>query len=231
MTLHVRCPLSWTFHFRPKGAAVQALFVHGMGRSPLSGWRLLARLRRAGFRTHTLGYATPLQTFDSIKKRLVVQLEALSATDDDYIVIGHSLGGVLLRAAIAGLPPGTHPPRQIFLLGSPIQAARLAQALQRHWLYRILAGDCGQLLASPARMAAIGSTPIPTLCILGITGWKGRLNPFEGAENDGIVSVLEARAPWAEKEIRIPAIHTCLPSNRQVSGIILAQLAASSVSD
>lgn len=37
---------------------MRVLFVHGMGRTPLSGWPLLHRLRQAGLRTTTFGYTT-----------------------------------------------------------------------------------------------------------------------------------------------------------------------------
>ena len=205
---------------------MQALFVHGMGRSSLSGWRLLARLKAHGITPHAFGYVATFQSFDSIRKRLVSKIHALS-TDGDYVLIGHSLGGVLIRSAVASLPPGSRQPRQIFLLGSPIRPARLAQKLQRNWIYRVLAGDCGQLLASPARMTQIEAGSVPTTSILGVTGWAGRLNPFDGEMNDGIVSVSEASAAWIAEEIRVPAIHTTLPSNSRVSKIILERITSS----
>lgn len=203
---------------------MQAMFVHGMGRSPLSGWRLLVRLRARGITTHTFGYAATFQEFASIRKRLVVKIQAISA-QGDYVLIGHSLGGVLLRAAVASLPAGTRLPRQIFLLGSPLKPARIAQKLQRNWVYRALARDCGQLLASSARMAQIEPGSTPTISILGITGWKGRLSPFHGEMNDGIVSVSEASADWIAEEIRIPVIHTYMPSSRRVARTILERIA------
>lgn len=204
---------------------MQAIFVHGMGRSTISGWQLLARLKAQGITPHAFGYAATFQNFASIRKRLVAKIHTLSA-DGDYVLIGHSLGGVLLRAAVASLPPETRQPRHVFLLGSPIKPARLAQKLQRNWIFRVLAGDCGQLLASPTRMAQIGAGSVPTTSILGVTGWKGRLNPFQGEMNDGIVSVSEASAEWIAEEIRIPTIHTYLPSNNRVSKIILERIAS-----
>lgn len=148
---------------------MHALFVHGMGRTPMSGWRMLAKLRARGIATHTFGYATSLQDFDSIRNRLATNIGALS-TQGDYVLIGHSLGGVLLRAALATLPTNTRLPRRVFLLGSPILSARLARTLQRNWIYRALTGDCGQLLSDSARMAHIGPSPVPVTSILGVTG-------------------------------------------------------------
>lgn len=202
---------------------MHALFVHGMGRSPLSGWRMLLRLRAAGIKTHTLGYVATFQNFESIRQRLVAHVRTL-ASQGEYVLIGHSLGGVLIRAAIAALPPEINPPRQIFLLGSPIQASLYAMKLQRNGLFRLLAGDCGQCLASPIRMADIGAVDVPTTSIVGVAGWRGWPSPFKGELNDGIVSISETHADWISEEIRLPMWHTYLPSKKQIADIILARL-------
>lgn len=210
---------------------MHALFVHGMGRSPLSGWRLLVRLKARGIAPHAFGYVTTFQDFAATRNRLVTRIHALAA-QGDYVLIGHSLGGVLLRAAIAALPPGTRLPRQLFLLASPVKPARLAIKLKRNWVFRVLAGDCGQLIASQARMAQIesGSNPvnsIPVTSIVGVKGWQGRLSPFSGELNDGIVSVSEVSAQWIAEEIRVPVIHTYMPSSRQVAQIVAERIVSS----
>lgn len=209
---------------------MHALFVHGMGRSRLSGWRLLARLRAHGIIPQAFGYTTPFESFDSIRARLTRRIIDLAA-EDDYVLIGHSLGGVLIRGALAGLPTASRPPHRIFLLGSPTKAAMLARKLAHNVIFRMLAGDCGQLLASPTRMASVASTAFPTTNIIGTSGWKGRLNPFQGEPNDGIVAVSEVSAAWSSEQRFIPAIHTYLPSNREVSRLILTRIAGASNPD
>lgn len=204
---------------------MRALFVHGMGRTPLSGWRLLARLRAKGISTQSFGYAATFQGFAAIRNRLVRRVTAL-AVKGEYVLIGHSLGGVLLRAAVASLPAGTRLPQRIFLLGSPVQPARIAQKLQRNWLYRMLTGDCGQLLGSQARMVQIGTGLIPTTSILGVAGWRGRFSPFRSEMNDGIVSVSEGSAEWIAEAIHLPVIHTYMPSSKHVARIILERIAS-----
>lgn len=203
---------------------MQALFVHGMGRTPLSGWRMLRRLRAHGVQTHAFAYFTSLHDFAAIRSRLAARLRALAA-DGDYVVIGHSLGGVLLRAALAELP-GDAKPRRLFLLGSPVAASRIAHRLRRTWPFRVLAGDCGQLLGSAARMADIGPSDVPTTAIVGDRGWRGRLSPFGDAPNDLLVAVAEAHADWADEEIRVPVAHTWLPSDARVSRHIVERLGA-----
>ena len=203
---------------------MQALFVHGMGRSPLSGMPLLLQLRRGGLRASTFGYSVALEAFPEIRERLVARISRL-ADKGDYVVVGHSLGGVLLRAALNSLPPAVQPPRHLFLLGSPVQPSRFAQKLGANPVYRGLAGDCGQLLGSTARMGEIGPMAVPTTAIVGRRGLPWPAAVFAGEANDGVVSVSEASAEWIRDQVLVDCVHTLLPSNRRVGEIILERLA------
>lgn len=196
------------------------LFVHGMGRTPLSGWRLLRRLRRAGLKTATFGYSVVFENFDIIVARLRTRIAPLAATED-YMVIGHSLGGVLLRAALNSLPPGTALPRHVYLLGSPVLASRVAARLQNYGLFRILTGDCGQLLGSVDRMSMIGPPAVPATGIVGTRGISNWFGIFGDEVNDGLVSVSEVNAPWLTSCVQVPVFHTLLPSSALVADIIL----------
>lgn len=184
---------------------------------------MLRRLRGAGFKTETFGYSSALHSFDSIVARLTRRLLAL-AEAGDYVVIGHSLGGVLLRAALTSWPDAFAHPQHVFLLGSPQQASRLAISLRRNSLFKLFAGDCGQLLGSPSRIGAIGALSIPTTGIAGVRGLRGRLGPFGDEANDGVVAVSEVVAPWLSNQIEVPVVHTLLPSSALVTSIVLRGL-------
>jgi hypothetical protein len=194
-----------------------------MGRTPLSGWPVLRQLRRAGLATHTFGYAVSLDDFASIRRRLAARVMTL-AQRGDYVLIGHSLGGVLIRAVLNGLPPGAPRPRHVFLLGSPQRPARLAQKLRANRLYRALTRDCGQLLGSPERMASVGAVTVPTTSIAGIGGPSRGLGAFRGEPNDGVVSLAEVSADWITDQVQLPTLHTLLPMSRGVAQIILQRL-------
>ena len=203
--------------------SVYALFIHGMGRSPVSGWPLLSYLRRNGLATTSFGYAVSREDFDAITTRLVAKIRLLAARDD-YVLIGHSLGGVLLRAAVNRLPRDVRPARRLFLLGSPLQPARLGQRFYDHPIYRLITRDCGQLLGSTTRMAAIGPVNVPTTSIVGTRGPAIQRGPFGGEPNDGVLTVSEVSAPWITDQVRLATIHTLLPSSREVASIILERL-------
>jgi len=206
---------------------MQLLFVHGMGRSPLSGWPMLRRLKRRGIAVATFGYVTARPDFEAIRQRLQARIERL-AQQGDYAFAGHSLGGVLLRAALANLPPEVAPPKRLFLIATPVHASRLARKFQHRLAYRMLTGDCGRLLASDARMAALPLPCVPTTAIIGTRGLPWKPDPFLGEPNDGVVAVSEVCAGWLADQVRIPAVHTLIPASRAVADIILRRLSPDS---
>lgn len=202
---------------------MRILFVHGMGRTPLSGVPLLSQCRKNGVSTSTFGYTTALHDFASISDRLSKRIADI-ASQGDYVLVGHSLGGILIRSAISDLSVTVTLPKHVFLLGSPIAASRMAKKLQQQWLYRLLTGDCGQLLASDERMARVAALTIPTTSIVGIKGINGKYSPFFDELNDGVVAVSELAADWIGKEIRVPVMHTLLPASRLVADLVLKNL-------
>ena len=202
---------------------MQALFVHGMGRTPLSGWPMLRHLKLARIQVSTFGYMAGVEAFARIEARLCKRLAAL-ASKGEYIVIGHSLGGLLLRAAVNSLHPNTQRPEHVFLLGSPVQASRLAHRLQRKLLYRLLTGDCGQMLASAERMSAVAPPNVAVTAIAGTRGLRGCGSPFYGESNDGVVSLSEVSATWLGEPLQVPVVHTLLPASKHVAELILARV-------
>ncbi len=201
---------------------MHALFIHGMGRSPLSALPLLSRLKTGGLVTSTFGYATVFHDFPAISRRLATRISELAARGD-YVLIGHSLGGVLLRSALSSLPGDTRQPSHVFLLGSPVLPSRLAQKMGSNRVFRAVTKDCGQLLGSDDRMASI-ATVARTTSIIGTKGLIGRLSPFGNEPNDGVVAVSETRASWITDEVQVPIVHTLLPSSLAVADIILQKL-------
>jgi hypothetical protein len=136
-------------------------------------------------------------------------------------VIGHSLGGVLLRAALNSLQEGIPQPRHVYLLGSPILPSRLAVKFRENIVFRALTGDCGQLLGSVDRMNGIGAVKVATTGIAGVRGLIGAHSPFGQEANDGVVAVSEVSAEWFSVQVEVPVVHTLLPSSTAVANIIM----------
>ncbi|HTD06598.1 alpha/beta hydrolase [Undibacterium sp.] len=202
---------------------MRILYVHGMGRSPVSGFPIRIRLQQHGHVFDSFHYSVALESFDAIRRRLSKKLQVIAA-GGEYAVLGHSLGGVLLRAAIVTLPEGTRLPRRLFLLGSPTSPSRLARRLQKFFVYRLFTGDCGQLLASEERMRAIPAASVPTTVMIGNRGIKGRLSPFGDEDNDCIVSFSEVQVDGADDIVHIPVVHAWQPSSWQVADLLLERI-------
>ncbi|GAB5381285.1 MAG: acetyltransferase [Aliiglaciecola sp.] len=199
---------------------MQILFVHGMGRSPISGTPMLWRLRRHGHEVDVVAYLAATELFDDIVTRVKEKICQV-AEKGDYILVGHSLGGVLLRAAIQQLVSLANQPKHLFLLGSPVYPPRLANKSQNELGFQLFSGDCGQLLASKQRLGSIYIPAVPTTAIVGTRGFVLTKKYFLDEPNDGVVSKSEVTHEHITNTIDIPVIHTFLPSSRKVSDIIL----------
>lgn len=204
---------------------MRVVLVHGLGRTPLSMFRLARSLRRAGHATELIGYIAALEPFERIRTRVRARLLA-SAAAGPYAAVGHSLGGVLLRAALADFPPTAQLPRLLVTLGTPTRPPRLARLLHNVWLYRRLAGECGQLLASGDFLATLHVPQVPYIAVAGTRGWPHYVGPFGGALNDGVVALDETTTGGTVEHLRVPAFHTFLMNSHAVQRHICNRLDA-----
>ena len=172
---------------------MHVLVVHGMARTRLSFEPLARHLRRAGHRVTSAGYVAALEGFGTVCARMRAELGRMAAGGEPYALIGHSLGGLILRVAGSLGSPLTPPPRLFIMLGTPNQPPRLAAHVRRLWPYRLINGEAGQLLADPGFFATLPALTVPYTVIAGTGGRRGRWSPFGDEPNDGTVAVTETR--------------------------------------
>jgi hypothetical protein len=197
------------------------LLVHGMGRTPLSLFRLARHLRRAGHRPTVVGYVAAIERFPTIRDRVRSRLERAARSGRPYAAIGHSLGGLLVRAALGGWPAALPLPRHVILLGTPSRPPRLARRLQRRWPYRLVNGECGQLLARPDFFTGLPPMVVPCTIVAGTGGWRGRWSPFGQDANDTIIAVDEAEMDGPAYLAQVPVRHTFMMNDRRVRALLL----------
>ena len=200
------------------------LLVHGLWRTPLSFLPLTHRLRAWGHRPEHFGYAAVAERYDAIVDRLVRRLDRLAADSEPYAVIGHSLGGVLLRAALARLAGAL--PARLVMLGTPNRPPRLARRLGVRPGYRRLMGECGAHLSSEAFYASLPPPMVPYTIVAGTAGPRGRWSPFGNELNDGIVAASETPVRSDDVVVHLPVIHTFMMNDRQVQEVIAGALGA-----
>ncbi|MBP7252640.1 MAG: alpha/beta hydrolase [Alphaproteobacteria bacterium] len=194
------------------------ILVHGMGRGPLSLALLAWRLKRAGYRTHLFYYLATFEKFDVCAERLARFITHRTA-GQDYAFIGHSLGTVLLRAALPQLP---RLPKASFLIAPPTLACQFALRLKNFWLYRWLTQEMGQRLADPNFMASL---PVPpnSHIFAGDAGPRWSWWPCGNAPNDGILTIAETRLPDVPHTV-LPAVHSFIMNRPEIAAAILARL-------
>ena len=193
------------------------LLVHGLWRTPLSLLLLVRQLRGWGYGTGQFGYAAVAQGYDAIVARLIARLERL-ADAGPYAVIGHSMGGVLLRSALSHLPGPQ--PQHLVMLGTPNRPPRLARVLGVRWVYRRIMGECGVNLSSPLFYAGLPVPQVPYTIVAGTAGPRGRWSPFGQEPNDGVVAVSETRIYDDDPLVLLPVTHTFMMNSARVHDVV-----------
>jgi hypothetical protein len=204
---------------------MRVLLIHGLARTPLSLLGLARDLRRAGHRPQLVGYVGAVESYRAIVSRVRSRLEAAARSGEPHAAVGHSLGGLILRAALADWPAELPAPRCVVMLGTPNQVPRLARRLRGWRLYRWVNGEAGQLLAQPDFFAGLPVPTVPLTVIAGTKCWPPALSLFGREPNDGVVAVAETRLSAAGTVIELPASHTFMMNNRQVRAVVRELLA------
>jgi pimeloyl-ACP methyl ester carboxylesterase len=194
---------------------MKILLIHGLSRTPLSLLSLERHLQKTSeWTTEQFGYLAFAESFDRIVQRLRVQLQKI-ASQGNYGIVAHSLGGLLTRAAL-GL--GSIPlPQHIVMLGTPNQMPRLAPHAW-HLLppFRWWTGQCGFNLSNPDFFNSLAKIESPYTIIAGTGGPRGFLSPFGDELNDGIVALDETRLTHQDQIIQLPVMHTFMMNDSQV---------------
>jgi hypothetical protein len=195
---------------------MRAILIHGMGRTPASMLILAIRLRAAGIKPRFFGYLPAVERWTNCVKRLEKFIHQHNP-DNDYIIIGHSLGTVLTRGV---LPSLNHKPRACFFLAPPTKACFAARKLAPLRLYKLLTGEMGQLLANPDFMDSLHLPDIPTKIYAGNAGLRGRYSPFGEQPNDSILTVEETLLPNTTSAT-VKSVHTFIMNNKMVAEDII----------
>jgi len=195
--------------------------VHGMGRTPLSTWGLARYLARSGHTSEHFWYVAAFESFAGIRRRLRRRLERI-APRGPYAVLGHSLGGLLLRDALHGLNPQ---PRHFVMLATPNRSPRLAHRFRRFWFLRLFGGEPGQLLSDPAFYAKLPVPSVPYTIIAGTAGPRGRWSPFGDEVNDWIVALSETRISDRDEPVLVSVEHSFIMYHAETRAAVARALA------
>ena len=191
---------------------MRAILIHGMGRTPVAMLGLAIRLRAAGMAPRLFAYSAAIERREGCLNRLERYINKNTA-GDPYILVGHSLGSVLIRGV---LPRLAHKPDACFFLAPPTKACQAARKLAPRLIYKMFTGEMGRMLAEAAFMEALPLPGVPTKIYAGINGPRGRYSPFGEECNDGILALHETELPDAHHQ-QVAALHTFIMNKQEIA--------------
>jgi len=226
------------------------LTLHSLAGSPGFTEPLVGPLTDAGYQAMPLSYASTHGTIADHTRTLETLLDGLNgnrapgqARIARVHLIGHSLGGVIIRNVIAAdrrWPPGRPALGCAVMMGSPNYGARLAEVIGP--LARLLGPSGPQL--TPAEIARL--PPLEPLVAAGrvafVYGDWWNLNPLLSGIDDGIVRMTDvlpptllppacrdnacAAPPSLPTAIRVQARHDRLPDDAEAQAATVSFLMA-----
>lgn len=200
---------------------MQVLLVHGLSRTPLSLFWLAGAIRRGGHRPRHFAYLAFAESYDRILDRMRSRLKSLGAAGP-YAVAAHSLGGLLVRAALSdeAVPPPVH----VVMLGVPNKRSRMAEWGSQWAVWRWLAGEAGRKMADREFYAKLPGLSVPYTNIAGTKGLRLDWLPLGTRLNDGLVAVDETAVEPSDQVMIVPASHTFMMNRRLVQRAVLSIL-------
>jgi pimeloyl-ACP methyl ester carboxylesterase len=187
--------------------------VHGLW---LGGW-VCSLL---GHWLHVCGYRVVRFSYPSIRETLSVnaaRLARLAQSIDARTVhfVGHSLGGLVALRSQIDHPD--HRPGRIVLIGSPFGGSQAAARLETHRLGHALLGRSLRDWMADRPAAWNGPRELGVIAGSGRIGMGRFIAPDLARPNDGVVTVVETRAPGATDHLVLPVSHTEMLASRRVA--------------
>src|SRR5689334_4801420 len=187
----------------------QLVLLHGLGRTKWSLWPVAREAARRGYRVHNLGYPSrraPIERLAEDIGRRIVDLAGTGSVD----VVTHSMGGIVLRAAVAaGVIPDAAV-RRVVMLAPPNHGRELADRLRDYRVYRLATGPAGQQIGTrddsvPRRL------PPPPFEVGIVAGRRAGNSLFArvlDGESDGKVTVSSAQVDGMRDLVVVDRTHT-----------------------
>lgn len=204
--------------------------VHGFLRTRANLAAAAASLRWDGFRVVQWPYPSRSGSIERHADRLAEALSRIARERPGQPIhfVAHSLGGLIVRAAIhrPGCPPEARIGKAV-LIAPPNRGSALARALSGSRIGRAVFGDQAgrELIETPEDgFDALGSFP-PAVRVLVIAGDAG-FTPGLARPNDGKVSIGETRLPTPHAHETVHATHSWIAWSPRAIGRTRRFLAA-----
>jgi pimeloyl-ACP methyl ester carboxylesterase len=189
------------------------VLLHGIGVGAWTLKKLDQALRRRGYATLNLDYASRKKPLEELAEEIHTPVAAFAEQCDGVIhFVAHSMGGLLARVYIARHRPARL--GRVVMLGTPNAGSEVADLLKDFSIYRAVFGPAG-LQLSTAQAPVLAALPSPDYAVGIIAGCRS-IAPIASAfilprPNDGRVSVASAKLADMADHVVVKASHTGLP--------------------
>lgn len=212
LTISLGCclPKSWC------DAKEQVILVHGYGRSARAMNSMKRRFMAEGYLVHTMNYSSLTQSIEGIEDEVNQGIDqVLQAYPYRTHFVGHSLGGLLVRAYLGKRKPDRL--GRVVLLGSPNQGTPAVDHLARKWWFGLI-GSAAQSLSSSGSVF-LSSLPQPTYP-LGVIAGLSQRSFIRGAvftgKHDGLVPLESTKVKGMQDFCVVRVNHTALRYHQPV---------------
>jgi pimeloyl-ACP methyl ester carboxylesterase len=206
-------------HLLPRSWGAPApgvVLLHGIGVGSWTLMKMERTLRRCGFATLNLGYASRRKPLEALAEDIHAPIADFARSCSGPIhFVGHSMGGLLARLYVERHRPARL--GRVVMLGTPNGGSELADLFLDFPLYRIVLGPAGMQL-STATDPVLAGLPPPDYPVGIIAGCR-TIAPFTSTfilprPNDGRVSVASSKLVNMADHITIRASHGGLTIRR-----------------
>jgi triacylglycerol lipase len=194
----------------PRVRAPSLVLLHGLGRSRWSLWPIAREATRRGYHVHNLGYPSRRDPIERLGEFVGHRIRDIASDAGTVDVVTHSMGGIVLRAAVASGVLSPELIRRVVMLAPPNHGSELADRLRDFRVYRFATGPAGQEIGTGHDSVPRRLPPPPFE--VGIIAGRRSVNPVFarvlGAENDGKVTVDATRLDGMRDLVVVERAHT-----------------------
>ncbi len=192
------------------------VLLHGLGRNNMAMWLLAQRLEDAGFHVERIGYSSLNVSPGEILEEVGSQIDSCCSRHHKTVhYVGHSLGGLLIRAYLQERrPPNLG---RVVLMGTPNQGTPIVDRFRDQWWMELL-GPTTNALGTDSDSFPNSLEPpwYPVGVIAGVTN-RGNNEPWLPGADDGLVTVEATRLEGMSDFIVLRTGHTFMRYDPEVA--------------
>lgn len=195
------------------------VLAHGLGRSDWSMWMFAYRLESAGYKVCSLDYPTIGETVESVLAESTRQINACIESAPEVHFVGHSLGGLVIRAYLQDNKDFLDAGRlgKVVLIGTPNKGSELADYLSDSWVMKIGGGIGYALMTGNNSLGQnLDELNVNLGVIAGTKSSSLTSDKFKGL-NDGLVSVESTKLERMSDFITVEVNHTQMRYSSEVA--------------